>query len=278
MTTQTKALTVADSIRKMEPEFKMALPTHIPAERFTRNAVTAVNGNPDLLKEDIDKRSLFNAVMKAAQDGLILDGREAALVTFNSKNGKQVQYMPMIAGVMKKVRQSGEISVISVQVVKENDNFDYELGDNERMTHKPALTGRGKTIGAYSIVTFKDGEKSREWMDVEQIQAVRGRSRSKDNGPWVTDFDEMARKTVFRRHAKRLPSSSDLDAFIASEDEEFDNTVTRIQTPVAAAEEGKKQTRAAKALTETVQEETAPEPEVIEAEYTEVEGEEEIPL
>lgn len=275
----TKALTVADSIRKMEPEFKMALPSHIPAERFTRNAVTAVNGNPDLLKEDIDKRSLFNAVMKAAQDGLILDGREAALVTFNGRNGKQVQYMPMIAGVMKKVRQSGDISVISVHVVKENDHFDYALGDEEFMVHKPALTNRGKTIGAYSIVTFKDGEKSREWMDIEQINAVRGRSRSKDNGPWVTDFDEMARKTVFRRHAKRLPSSSDLDDFINQDDEATGlEDVTRIQTPAAATTETK-QTRAASKVKEAVAEPEVVEEEVIDAEFTTSSNdEEEIPL
>jgi recombination protein RecT len=233
--TQTKQLTVVDSIRKMEPEFHAALPKHIPSERFTRNAITAVNGNPDLLNPDIDKRSLFSAVMKAAQDGLVLDNREAALVTFNTKNGKQVSYMPMIAGIMKKVRQSGDISVISVQVVKENDSFDYELGDNERMTHKPALTNRGKTIGAYSIVTFKDGEKSREWMDVDQIEAVRKRSRTSNAGPWVTDFDEMARKTVFRRHAKRRPSSSDLDSLVQSEDEDYkDNDVVRVMTEPAA--------------------------------------------
>lgn len=158
---QSKQLTVVDGIRRMEGEFAAALPKHIPSERFTRNAITVINSNPELLGQDVDKRSLYGSVMKAAQHGLIVDGREAALVSFFSKKeGKRVvQYIPMVEGIMKLVRNSGEVSVISVHVVKENDSFDYELGDSERILHKPALTNRGKTIGAYSIVTFKDGEK-----------------------------------------------------------------------------------------------------------------------
>jgi recombination protein RecT len=147
--TEGKQLTIADTLRKMQPEFQAALPPHISPERFTRVAVTAVNSNPDLLKPDVDKRSIYAACMKAAQDGLIIDNREAALVIFKGR----AQYMPMIDGIMKLVRNSGEISVWSVHVVKEHDKFDYELGDDEFMKHKPALTNRGKTIGAYSIVT-----------------------------------------------------------------------------------------------------------------------------
>ncbi|MGR3179801.1 MAG: recombinase RecT [Candidatus Anammoxibacter sp.] len=231
-----KQLTVIDSVRNMEGEFKAALPSHIPSERFTRNAVTVLNSSPELLEGDVDKRSLFGSIMKAAQHGLIVDGREAALISFkNKKTGMRVvQYIPMVEGMMKLVRNSGDISVMSIQVVKENDSFDYELGDNEHMLHKPALTNRGKTIGAYSIVTFKDGGKSREWMDLDQINAIMNR-KSYPNPIWKTDYDEMCRKTVFRRHFKRLPKSSDLDIDeVMSHDDNPDSDIQNISVNVDA--------------------------------------------
>lgn len=247
-------LTVVDGIKKMEGEFKSALPKHISSERFVRNAVTVVNSNPELLKADVDKRSLYGSVMKAAQHGLVVDGCEAALVSFFSKQkqARVVQYIPMVEGIMKLVRNSGEVSVISVHVVKENDMFDYELGDDERMKHKPALTNRGKTIGAYSIVTMKDGEKSREWMDIDQIEAIRKRSKASGNGPWSTDYDEMCRKTVFRRHAKRLPKSSDIDEVFQHDNAAsgLEEDVTRVSVNAEEAPKKKRQTKAAKAVKE----------------------------
>lgn len=212
-------ITVFDQVRnqidKMGPQFKAALPAHVDVKKFQRVAMTAIQQSPALL--DADRRTLFGACMRAAQDGLLPDGREGAIVTFKG----QAQWMPMVAGIMKKVRNSGEISTWSVQVVKANDEFDFQLGDEEKIVHKPALTERGDTIGAYSIVTMKDGEKSREWMSIEEINRIRQRSRSGNSGPWNTDFDEMAKKTVVRRHAKRLPMSTDLDEFIRQDDELF---------------------------------------------------------
>jgi len=86
---------------KMQPEFAAALPPQIPVEKFIRTTLTAVQMNPDLLQAD--RRSLLGACMKAAQDGLLLDGREAAPVIFNTKDGKKVQYMPMVGGILKKM-------------------------------------------------------------------------------------------------------------------------------------------------------------------------------
>jgi len=206
---------VRQQLTAMQPQFAAALPKHVEPARFVRVVMTAIQMTPALL--DADRRTLFASAMRASQMGLLPDGREGAIVTF----GKVAQFMPMVAGIMKLVRNSGEISTWSVQSVYEHDSFDYELGDNERIVHKPALSGRGKLIGAYSIVTMKDGEKSREFMSVEDIEAIRKRSRSGTSGPWVSDFSEMAKKTVVRRHSKRLPMSTDLDDVLRSDDELF---------------------------------------------------------
>lgn len=206
------------TINKMSGEFKAALPPQIPVDKFIRTTLTAISMNPGLLQAD--RKSLLGSAMKAAQDGLLLDGREAAPVLFNTKSGPIVQYMPMVGGILKKMRNSGELASIGAHVVYDRDLFEYELGDDERIVHKPHLgTDRGNPIAVYAIAKTKDGAIYREVMSVADVEKVRAASRAANNGPWVQWWDEMARKTVIRRIAKRLPSSADLDQVLASDNE-----------------------------------------------------------
>lgn len=228
-----------EQLTQMESQIGMALPAHIPVERFIRVVLTAVNGNPDLL--NADRKSLFAAAMKAAQDGLLPDGRDGALVVYKTKDKSSgsfvamVQWMPMISGVLKKVRNSGDLASIAAYVVYENDEFTYVLGDEERIEHRPALSDRGKPRLAYAIAKTKDGGVYREVMTVDEIEKVRSVSRAKDNGPWVQWWGEMARKTVLRRLAKRLPMSSDLDDLIRRDDSLYDfDSAREVQRPALA--------------------------------------------
>lgn len=203
-------LVVRQNLTRMEPEFKAALPSHIPVEKFTRVAMTAINNNPSLL--NADRKSLFGAFVRLAQDGLLPDGREAAVVMF----GDKAQAMPMIAGVLKKIRQSGHVAKVSAQVVYEKDEFVWKLGFDEDVTHNPPPLdqARGKPIGAYATAVLKDGSRLLEVMNLDEIEQVRKVSRAAKNGPWIAWWGEMARKTVMRRLSKRLPMSTDIeDAF-----------------------------------------------------------------
>lgn len=206
------------TLEKMNKDLHDALPPQIPVEKFIRTTLTAVQMQPDLL--GADRKSLLGSTMRAAQDGLLCDGREAALVIFNTKEGKKVQYMPMVGGILKKIRNSGELASISAQVVYDKDHFEYELGDNESITHKPFLgEDRGKQIAVYAVAKTKDGAIYREVMSVADVEKVRAASRAGKFGPWVDWWDEMAKKTVIRRMAKRLPSSADLDSVIQADNE-----------------------------------------------------------
>ena len=216
--TKTRELSPQDQLRSqltsMGPEFKNALPSHIKPEKFQRVVMTVVQQQPDLLAAD--RRSLLGSCMKCAADGLIPDGREAALVIFNvnaapkgqsPKWEKRVQYMPMLAGIQKRIRNSGEIAGIEAHVIYEHDEFIWKQGLEGTIVHNPKFPGpRGEPIGAYAIARFKDGSLPQyEVMDVDEINKVRAVSKSKDHGPWVQWWSEMARKTVFRRMAKWLP-------------------------------------------------------------------------
>ena len=218
------------TLTKMSPEFQAALPPQINVEKFIRTTLTAVQMQPELLQAD--RRSLLGSCMKAAQDGLLPDGREAALVIFRSKNGPQVQYMPMIVGVLKKIRNSGELASISAQVAYSADLFEYELGDEEKITHKPFLGGdRGEPIAVYAVAKTKDGAIYREVMSVSDVEKVRASSRAGKFGPWVDWWDEMAKKTVIRRMAKRLPSSADVDQMFDNDNNQYDFQQRR-QAPI----------------------------------------------
>ena len=200
----------------LAPQFKAALPAHVPVEKFTRVALTALQNNPDLVTAD--RNSLFGAFVRLAQDGLLPDGREAAVVIFKGK----AQAMPMIGGILKRIRQSGEVSYVSAQVVYERDRFKWSLGFDETIEHEPAPLDEepGAPIAAYAVAVLKDGSRLCEVMRKSQIEKVRAVSRSgqTDGAPWKSWWDEMARKTVMRRLAKRLPMSTDLEEAFQRDD------------------------------------------------------------
>src|SRR5688572_24112721 len=128
------------TLEKMGGQFKAVMPTQAHVDRFIRVVMTAVQGNPQLL--EAERQSFYASCMKCAQDGLMPDGKQAVLKIYNVKVGdgwgKAVQYEPMTDGLMQKLRNSNEIiGAPKVHVVYEGDEFTYELGDNERIVHKP---------------------------------------------------------------------------------------------------------------------------------------------
>lgn len=208
-------------------ELSFALPSHISPERFQRVALTALQRKPDLLK--CTKQSLWNACLLAAQDGLMPDGREGAIVPYgeNAQGKKQADiatWMPMIEGLRKKARNSGEIANWEVHAVRARDHFKFALGDNAFIEHEPYFGAEdpGEVIGAYSIATMRDGTKSRDVMSIRDILKIKAKSKA-SNGPWSdpTFFPEMCKKTVARRHYKQLPHSSDLDDMMQRDDQAF---------------------------------------------------------
>jgi recombination protein RecT len=220
---------IRDDLKRMETQFASALPAHIPVERFTRVVMTAVQNNTKLLA--CDRQSFFNACMRAAQDGLLPDGREGAIVPFGdeddgARKSDKASWMPMIAGLRKKARNSGELLDWHADVVFEGDEFDYQKGDDPHIVHRPALTGgrTRKIIAAYSIAKFPDGSLSREVMTIDEIEDVRKRYSRAKKGPWSDPiaYPEMCRKTVARLHSKQLPMSTDLDTLMHRDDELYD--------------------------------------------------------
>ena len=206
---------------------ELGLPPGVSIDRFVNAAAVAALKTQDL--GECSPESVVGALRACAVDGLVPDGRDAALVVFRTKHGKQVQYMPMIGGLLRLARNSGELASVSAHVVYEADDFEYVLGDEERITHRPARGERGAPVYAYAVGKTKDRAIYREVMTVEEIEKVRSVSRAGSAGPWVDWWERMAEKTVLRRLLKRMPMASDaLSRVLDSDDKgyDFDGVVT----------------------------------------------------
>jgi recombination protein RecT len=208
-----------DQLNDRNVQFQHALPRHMPAERFFRVVLTAVQINPDLLA--CDRPSLFNSALRCAQDGLLPDGREAALVPFKTK----VQYLPMYQGLLKRFRNSGQFRWITAGIVYEGELYEHFIDETgERFKHVPGDDNTGKAIKRiYAIATTKDGGSFIADLSMAEVNKRRAMSRAtREDAPWKQWPDEMMKKTAIRVLSRLLPMSSDLDDLIRKDEELYE--------------------------------------------------------
>lgn len=190
-------------------EYQQMLPQGVSIDRFMRTTTTAVVKNPDLLSAD--RKSLFLAIRQACATGLEISdiNGEAYLVVRRTKGGgKEVQFQAGYRGLLKLVRNSGELSTLDAGVLYANDQIDYQRGTNPRFSVVPNWTDPGEPIGAFAVAVFKDGGFQAKVMSKADVEKIRARSPAKDHGPWKTDWEAMATKTAIRQLAKLLPTST----------------------------------------------------------------------
>jgi recombination protein RecT len=202
---------IADPV--MAAQFKMALPKFFTPERFVRIALTQLTKTPKLMS--CTQASVMSCLLSCAELGLEPDGRRAHLIPYGTVCTLIIDYKGLVA----LARRSGEIADIHADVVCKNDKFTYSFGTTGTLDHVPNLEDRGEVIAAYSFAKLKDGSCSYDVMSLKEIEAIRARSKAGKSGPWCTDWNEMAKKTVFRRHSKWLPVSSE---FFSAVDKDFD--------------------------------------------------------
>jgi len=210
---------IQDLFKRMAPEIAKVLPKHIKSDHLLRVALTEIRKNPKLL--ECSSQSLLGALMLAAQLGLepgIL-GHAYLIPYYNSKTrSTEVQFQIGYKGYIDLVRRSGELQTLDVHEVCRNDVFEYEYGLTPKLMHRPALENRGEVYCYYAIAKLKDGGFSYLVMSIQDVEKFRKRSKSPDYGPWVTDYDAMAKKTVIKQLAKYLPLSTEIQTQIVQDE------------------------------------------------------------
>jgi recombination protein RecT len=198
-------------------EIAKVLPKHLTAERMIRVALTATMKTPKLLLCTAD--SLTRCLLDCSALGIEPDGRRAHLIPFEDRKKGAVIATLIIdyKGLAELAMRSGLVSNIHADVVRENDVFEYDLG--EIKTHKIDFRNeRGAAYAFYAICRFKDGTVKADVMSVDEVEAIRMRSKSPNEGPWATDPVEMGKKTVFRRLSKWLPLSPEFRDAVEKDD------------------------------------------------------------
>ncbi len=187
-------------------QLQQLLPAGVSQDRFTRTTIVALQNNPSVLEGD--RQSLYNAICRAAADGLMPDGKQGALVLYNIKAGdrwvKAVRWMPMVEGIIAQLAKAN-IPTYAISVYA-NDHIEVLNDDNgQHITHRPIVFGdRGEFVGVAAVARVGDRTYV-ETMTVAEIDKVRAASKAADSGPWKTWYDRMAQKSVLHRLKKRLP-------------------------------------------------------------------------
>lgn len=184
------------------------IPKHLSADRLMKVALNCVGKTPQL--QQCTPVSLLQCVITAAELGLEPGGAlgHAYLVPYGQVATLIIGYR----GLIQLMRNTRQLASIRAVVVHEKDVFKMREGIEQTIKHEPFLDGdAGQLKYVYCVAKLKDGSVQIEVMTRAQVEGIRARSKSGKNGPWVSDYEEMAKKTVVRRLAKYMPMSAELE-------------------------------------------------------------------
>ncbi len=201
-----KPLTMQDYIKKMQGEIAKALPSVLTPERFTRITLSALSTNAKLAQTT--PKSFLGAMMTAAQLGMEPNTPlgQAYLIPYKNHGVLECQFQLGYKGLIDLAYRSGQVSTIQAQTVYANDEFEYALGLEPKLRHIPAKTNRGEPVFFYAVFRTKDGGYGYEVMSIDEVRThAKKYSKAYENGPWKTNFEEMAKKTVLKKALKYAP-------------------------------------------------------------------------
>lgn len=190
-----------------QTQIARALPSKMDAGRFARILLTEVRKNPALLTSD--PQSFMLAVLNFAGLGLEPGPLGMAYLTGpfrNNKTGRK-EVVPIIGykGLCDLAYRSGTIDYIDAIAVHEGEPFRVMRGSDQRIDHEELAEYQDAPVVAYYAIAFPrgGGRAVFELMWPKDVEAIHARSRAKDSGPWQTDYEAMAKKTVIRRMLNR---------------------------------------------------------------------------
>lgn len=221
---QQQGKSLAEVIKSQWPKIEAVMPKHLSSERLYQLTLSTINHEPKLGQCDI--ATLLGCVMKcsalglepSAVDGL---GRAYILPYRNGKRGTmEATFILGYKGMIDLARRSGQIESIAARAVYEGDVFEYEFGLNETCRHVPQAIERtpDKLTHVYMVCRFKDGGYYMDVMTKAEVDTIRKRSKAGTSGPWVTDYEAMAKKTVVRRAFPYLPVSIEAQSAAAADE------------------------------------------------------------
>lgn len=221
----TASMSMADLIKALEPEIRMALPSTLTPERFTRMALSALNNNPQL--KECSQLSFLAALMNAAQLGLEPNTPlgQAYLIPFKNKGKMECQFQIGFKGMIELIYRNENVQTIQAHCVYEHDTFSFAYGLEPKLEHIPCpdFDDRGKMVYVYALYKLSNGGFGFEVMGKSTIDVhaeTYSRAFHSEYSPWKTDYESMAKKTVIKKLLKYAPLKTDIIRAVSN-----DNTI-----------------------------------------------------
>ena len=223
----------------LKPALKSALPRHLTPDRMARVILTEFRRNPQLL--NCSRESLAGAILTAAQVGL-----EPGVVgqCWLIPYGKEATFVPGYQGLIELAYRSGQLDYITAEVVREKDFFEYSLGTELYIKHKPAEGERGELKYVYAVARLKNAQTPIfKVLTRKEVEKVKKSSKSGHSSfsPWQTWEEEMWKKTALKRLLKLLPKSVEMLQVLEAEiqAESLETPEMTIEVPPTPAESQK---------------------------------------
>lgn len=222
---------ITNLLNSYRVQISKLLPQYIRPDAFISSFLMYVLKNPDLM--ECTKYSLLGCAFKLAQYGLIPDdvtGQAYLSFEYNRSKVKECTYIIGYKGLITLAKRSGQIADVETEVVyaaNENDGdyFDYDLGLNKKLEHKPVgLDDINRITHFYAIVYLPDGRKNFKVLTRKAVEKVRDETLigkatgSKSHTIWTKKFDEMGMKTAIRKLFKNTPISPDMMNAISTDE------------------------------------------------------------
>lgn len=214
-------------------------PAGMDAVYFMTMTSNYITQNPGLLQ--CKRSSLLTAIIRAARCGLVLD--QATGHANILKFGDEAVFAPGYPGLIHLAKKHANAADVRARAVYENDEFDFVMGYDERITHRPwTVLGKaapGRVIGYYAIIEYKDGFKRGEFIAADEVQHIKAQAlrRSKNTGPWADPYGEvrMGVKTAIIRLFKQIDKSPQLKLAVdAAEDSDAETSTMPAEDAVPA--------------------------------------------
>jgi recombination protein RecT len=218
--------------RMMSPTFMESIAQTLPRgiispERVARLGVAACTRDPKLA--ECEPLTIMGSLLQCATLGLEPNtplGHAWILPYYNGRTKRmEAQLIVGYQGMMELSRRSGQQASLRAHVVREGDDFDYSLGLDLTLHHRPAADRVAAAMThVYAVAKLKEpgADPLIEVMSRAELEAHRDRfaPRNRDKrlvGPWASDFEAMCLKTVVRRLFKWLPKSTEAAQALALE-------------------------------------------------------------
>lgn len=207
-------------LEQMKPEMARVLPKTMAPDRIARLALTEMRRIPMLAEATLE--SFGGALMTAVQLGLEPGvAGECWILPFRNQRSNRVdaQFVMGYQGMIKLFWQHPSAQMIDAHEVFPEDEFDYAYGLDPYLKHKPKPRAEtSKAHSFYAVARTTTGGSVFVVLTRDDVERIRKRSKAKDNGPWVTDYDQMAKKTCIRQLFKVVPKSTQLALAIAHDE------------------------------------------------------------